>query len=83
MDTRIVRINGIPFRIIADELPDPHPERPGRACAADEPDNPYGAAVCTLDGHGADIMHIGHDGERRVIAMWGEPAVVTDADLEG
>jgi hypothetical protein len=83
MDTRIVRINGVPYRIPADELPDAHSDRPGGTCRAEEPDNLYGAAVCTLDAHGPDVMHIAAGGEWDVIAIWGEPAVVTNADLEG
>jgi hypothetical protein len=76
--TRIVRINCAPFRVPADELPDPNADRPGGTCRAGEPN---GGAVCTLDVHAPDIMHIAHGGNGEVIAMWGSVAVATSADL--
>ena len=89
--TRLVRINGGVFRILSDELPDPHPDGYGPAygpeygdsCGAEEPDWPgmAGCAVCTLPPHSTDprhgVMHIAHNGDDQVIAIWGE-TVMTD-----
>jgi hypothetical protein len=69
METRIIRIQGQEFTIPDDELRDPHPDLPGGTCMADEPD-PW-PGVCTLDKHPSEVMHIAHDGEHNVLAMWG------------
>ena len=92
MKTRIVRVNGTPLRIPEDELPDPHPDGYGPAygiddepCGATEPDWPDGSggvAICTLPPHETSpehgTAHIAHGGEYNVIAIWGEPAIMTD-----
>jgi hypothetical protein len=96
LETRIVRINGGFYRIPWCELPDPHPDgygpshgpRFGETCGATEPDWPacdLGGATCTLPPHAGDdpergTMHIAHNGESQVIAIWGR-TTVTDADF--
>lgn len=68
METRTVQINGTQFTIPADELPDPHPREAGWGCPSHDAASD---AVCTISGrHGDDVMHIAHDGEGQVMAMW-------------
>jgi len=95
MKTRIVRINGTPLRVVWNELPDPYPDGYGPAygtgdttCDALEPDWPDGTggvAVCTMPVHddsaGHGTVHIAHGGQNEVIAIWGEPALLSDDDL--
>lgn len=74
MNTRIVRIEGVAFRVPSEELPDPHGDSPAGGCGAYEPDWPdlHGGAVCTLAPHTRTVAHIAHGGEYEVIAIWRE-----------
>ena len=78
-ETKIVRVNGVQWRVPDDELPDPNPDYTGETCNAVEPDwsDGTGQAVCTIAPHPSSVAHIAHDGEG-VVAIWGTPAVINN-----
>jgi hypothetical protein len=81
--TKITWINGYAFRIPADELTDPHGDKPSGGCGAYDEGS---GATCTLAPHETNAatgtVHIAHNGYDNVIAIWGPIAVLTDADTE-
>jgi hypothetical protein len=72
---KVVRVTGQLCPVPELELTDPHRDSPSGGCGAYEPDWPSvpAGAVCTLDPHDPRIMHIAHDGDGDVIAMWDKP----------
>jgi hypothetical protein len=83
MDTKIVRMNGVPVRVPHEELTDPD-KYSGEPCGATEPYWPdsEGGATCTLAPHEtgpAGSAHIAHDGDWNVIAIWWG-TIVADQD---
>jgi hypothetical protein len=70
MDTRTVTLNGTEFTIPDDELKDPHPDQVGFGWQCPSRDGATHAVCTVADQHDDAVMHIAHDGEGNVIAMW-------------
>jgi hypothetical protein len=84
-ETKIVRVNGIPVRVPAEELTDPDKFSGGAPCAAVEPWWPTGRgeASCTIAPHEtgpAGTAHIAHDGSWNVLAIWWDVPAVPGPD---
>lgn len=65
---RVVAINGHQFMVPCDELRDPNPGGGGGECPWFDSTT---GMVCTIASeHPAEIMHIAHDSEGNVVAMF-------------
>lgn len=71
MESKVVRINGLPFHVPLAELTDPSPDRPAVCCSAREP-AAWGQGACTLAPHEPYVLHIAHDPEGNVVALWAQ-----------
>ena len=78
MDTRIIRINGVPVRVPREQLHE-HPPFEDNVCGVPEPDWPDGTGgdvVCTLPPHEtgpSGLAHMANDAGAfyaRIIAIW-------------
>ena len=67
MTTTTLRINGLPYKVQADQLAGPITTH-GR-CDATEPAS-WGGARCSLGVHDPDVMHMARDFRGRLVAMW-------------
>jgi hypothetical protein len=87
MNTKIVRMNGVPVRVPSDQLTDPDPWR-AEDCGAREPEWPDGMGgqvVCTLPPHarpdGPDgVAHMANNAASDIIAIWWDVPAVWNVD---
>ena len=78
-ETWYVTINGRAFPVPDGELRDPHPDRAGGDCQWH--DRSTGAACTAPTPHDDDgILHIAHDGDGNVMAMWDDAHGYRDGD---